>query len=169
MEQQGSLFDRDLENFQRLHAEGAIGVGIVAARGKSTQDQMVKVIHECHVNKRVSSHSDLVRFGLRPKCGKDRWSEKPVKVSRPNGQGNLSPTSLDHPPHMGQTACPIGARCRQSVPAASDRDTCNCGKHGEAGMNDDCRKQQEIQNPAYVRVKPKMAGRELLQTLVSEE
>ena len=36
-------------------------------------------------------------------------------------------------------------------------------------MNDDRRMQQEIQHPAYVRVKPKMAGREFLQTLVSED
>ena len=31
------FFDRDLENFKRLHAEGAISVGIIITRGSSLQ------------------------------------------------------------------------------------------------------------------------------------
>ncbi|HSV23752.1 MAG TPA: BglII/BstYI family type II restriction endonuclease [Xanthobacteraceae bacterium] len=30
-----SFFDRDLENFKRLHADGAISVGIIVMRGHS--------------------------------------------------------------------------------------------------------------------------------------
>ncbi len=60
------FFDRDLENFQRLHAEGAISVGIVVTRGKSLQDQMVQIIHDCAMNNSVSSYEDLVKFGVRP-------------------------------------------------------------------------------------------------------
>ena len=60
------FFDRDLENFQRLHAEGAISVGIVVTRGQSLQDQMVQIIHECALNNGVSSYGDLVKFGVNP-------------------------------------------------------------------------------------------------------
>lgn len=60
------FFDRDLENFQRLHAEGAISVGVVVTRGKSLQEQMVQIVHECAVNNSVSSYEDLVKFGVRP-------------------------------------------------------------------------------------------------------
>lgn len=34
------FFDRDLENFKRLHAEGAISVGVLITRGRSLQDSM---------------------------------------------------------------------------------------------------------------------------------
>ena len=60
------FFDRDLENFQRLHAEGAISVGIVVTRGKSLQDQLVQIIQECAVNNGISNYDDLVKFGINP-------------------------------------------------------------------------------------------------------
>jgi len=60
------FFDRDLENFQRLHAEGAISVGIVITRGQSLQDQMVQIIHDCALNNGVASFGDLTKFGLNP-------------------------------------------------------------------------------------------------------
>lgn len=60
------FFDRDLENFQRLHAEGAISVGIVVTRGKSFQDHMVQIIRECAANNGVSSFDDLAVFGVNP-------------------------------------------------------------------------------------------------------
>jgi hypothetical protein len=34
------FFDRDLENFKRLHAEGAISVGVVLTRGRTLHDSM---------------------------------------------------------------------------------------------------------------------------------
>src|SRR6266581_2745007 len=34
------FFDRDLENFKRLHAEGAISVGVIVTRGTSLQEKM---------------------------------------------------------------------------------------------------------------------------------
>ncbi|MGB6086294.1 MAG: BglII/BstYI family type II restriction endonuclease, partial [Parvibaculum sp.] len=34
------FFDRDLENFKRLHAEGAISVGVIVTRGSALQDRM---------------------------------------------------------------------------------------------------------------------------------
>ncbi|MEX1107354.1 MAG: BglII/BstYI family type II restriction endonuclease [Dongiaceae bacterium] len=38
------FFDRDLENFKRLHAEGAISVGIIITRGSTLQLEMRDII-----------------------------------------------------------------------------------------------------------------------------
>ena len=38
------FFDRDLENFKRLHAEGAISVGVIVTRGVSMQDEMTGLV-----------------------------------------------------------------------------------------------------------------------------
>ena len=70
------FFDRDLENFQRLHAEGAISVGIVVTRGKSLQDQMVQIIHGCAVRNGVSGYADLVKFGVNPTARQRQMVEK---------------------------------------------------------------------------------------------
>ena len=41
------FYDRDLENFHRLHADGAISVGIVVTRGESLQAGMREIMVEC--------------------------------------------------------------------------------------------------------------------------
>jgi hypothetical protein len=46
------FFDRDLENFKRLHAEGGISVGAIVTRGSSLQDDMMELVrrfarHRC--------------------------------------------------------------------------------------------------------------------------
>ena len=41
------FFDRDLENFQRLHAQSAISVGVLITRGASLQDQMFDIVQRC--------------------------------------------------------------------------------------------------------------------------
>ncbi|MFV0360773.1 BglII/BstYI family type II restriction endonuclease [Tropicimonas sp.] len=41
------FFDRDLENFQRLHAQSAISVGILVTRGASLQDDMPGIVRRC--------------------------------------------------------------------------------------------------------------------------
>ena len=38
------FFDRDLENFKRLHADGAISVGVIVTRGRSLHDNMVELV-----------------------------------------------------------------------------------------------------------------------------
>ena len=39
------FFDRDLENFQRLHVDSAISVGIIVTRGRSLQAEMLQIMH----------------------------------------------------------------------------------------------------------------------------
>ena len=60
------FFDRDLENFQRLHSEGAISVGVIVTRGKSLQESLYQIVKDCAVNHGVRSFEDLGKFDLRP-------------------------------------------------------------------------------------------------------
>jgi hypothetical protein len=38
------FFDRDLENFKRLHADGAISAGIIVTRGSTLQGEMLEFV-----------------------------------------------------------------------------------------------------------------------------
>jgi hypothetical protein len=60
------FFDRDLENFKRLHAEGAISVGVVLTRGKSLQEGLRQRIRSFAFNHDIKSFADLVAFGIGP-------------------------------------------------------------------------------------------------------
>jgi len=60
------FYDRDLENFKRLHAEGAIAVGVVVTRGSSLQDELVPMVRRFAEERQVSGLEDLLRFGLNP-------------------------------------------------------------------------------------------------------
>ena len=60
------FFDRDLENFQRLHSEGAISVGIIVTRGESLQDRMVQIVSSCAINHGVGGFEDLEQFDVTP-------------------------------------------------------------------------------------------------------
>lgn len=60
------FFDRDLENFKRLHAEGAISVGVIVTRGASLQDEMVQLVRRFAVEHDLSSTEDLGALGLTP-------------------------------------------------------------------------------------------------------
>lgn len=58
------FFDRDLENFKRLHADGAISVGIIITRGTSMQDAMKEMVHRFAVERGLSSHDAVEAFGM---------------------------------------------------------------------------------------------------------
>ncbi len=60
------FFDRDLENFKRLHAEGAISVGVVVTRGASLQDSMRTLVGQYANDQGISSFEDLEKIGLNP-------------------------------------------------------------------------------------------------------
>ncbi len=56
------FFDRDLENFKRLHGEGAISVGVIVTRGKTLQDEMRSLVLRFVDERRITSFEDLERF-----------------------------------------------------------------------------------------------------------
>jgi Restriction endonuclease BglII len=60
------FFDRDLENFKRLHAEGGISVGVIITRGTSLQDEMPELVRRFAVQKSLSDVAHLNDIGLNP-------------------------------------------------------------------------------------------------------
>jgi Restriction endonuclease BglII len=60
------FFDRDLENFKRLHSDGAISLGIIITRGTSLQDSMWDLVKQFADEKVIDSHADMERIGLNP-------------------------------------------------------------------------------------------------------
>lgn len=60
------FYDRDLENFKRLHAEGAISVGIIVTRGRSLHDNMQDLVLRFFDERQVQSFDDLLKWGYDP-------------------------------------------------------------------------------------------------------
>jgi hypothetical protein len=60
------FFDRDLENFKRLHADGAISLGIIITRGAALQDSLRGLVRRFADENSVNSHDDMERIGLNP-------------------------------------------------------------------------------------------------------
>jgi len=60
------FFDRDLENFKRLHAEGAISVGVIVTRGVTLQDHMLELVQRFALEHDVTSNERLLELGLNP-------------------------------------------------------------------------------------------------------
>ncbi|MBF0332013.1 MAG: restriction endonuclease [Alphaproteobacteria bacterium] len=53
------FYDRDLENFKRLHAEAAISVGIILTRGTTLQDNIKDAVLRFARDQNVTSYDDL--------------------------------------------------------------------------------------------------------------
>jgi hypothetical protein len=60
------FFDRDLENFKRLHAEGAISVGVIVTRGTTLQAELVPIVRRFAAQRGFSSIDDVQAIGLNP-------------------------------------------------------------------------------------------------------
>ena len=60
------FFDRDLENFKRLHSEGAISVGIILTRGEALQNSMQDYVRRFVQEEEIQGFSDLEKFGYSP-------------------------------------------------------------------------------------------------------
>lgn len=66
------FFDRDLENFQRLHADGAISVGIVVTRGRSLQTNIRDILIVCAKANNLHSTADFRRLGIKEPTANQR-------------------------------------------------------------------------------------------------
>lgn len=60
------FYDRDLENFKRLHAEGAISVGIIVTRGTSLHSGVWDFVNRFAIDQHITSFADLERLGIVP-------------------------------------------------------------------------------------------------------
>lgn len=74
------FFDRDLENFKRLHADGGISLGVIITRGATLQDSMRELVRRFAADNNVNSHDDMKRIGLNPTARQIREVMK--RVSR---------------------------------------------------------------------------------------
>jgi Restriction endonuclease BglII len=60
------FFDRDLENFKRLHVDGAISVGIIITRGRSLHENMRTLVRRFVDERQIGSLEDIKRWGYEP-------------------------------------------------------------------------------------------------------
>ena len=66
------FFDRDLENFQRLHAISAISLGVIVTRGASLQNALLPRIMGWMAEHELSSEEDLARLGISARTAAQR-------------------------------------------------------------------------------------------------
>src|SRR5437016_11530574 len=60
------FFDRDLENFKRLHGDGAISAGIIVTRGRSLHDGMRALVGRFYDERQIQSFESLKQWGYEP-------------------------------------------------------------------------------------------------------
>ncbi|MEQ8826742.1 MAG: BglII/BstYI family type II restriction endonuclease, partial [Parvibaculum sp.] len=60
------FFDRDLENFKRLHAEGVISVASIITRGSTMQSEILARIEQFATDNGIKDFSDLERLEIDP-------------------------------------------------------------------------------------------------------
>lgn len=60
------FYDRDLENFKRLHADGAISVGVIITRGRTLHEGMRDLVGRFFDQRKIGSLEDLEHWGYNP-------------------------------------------------------------------------------------------------------
>lgn len=60
------FYDRDLENYKRLHADGAISVGVIITRGKSLHNGMRALVRRFLDERQLQDLESLVEWGYEP-------------------------------------------------------------------------------------------------------
>lgn len=60
------FYDRDLENYKRLHADGAISVGLIVTRGKSLHDNMRALVRRFLDERQIQNLDDIREWGYDP-------------------------------------------------------------------------------------------------------
>lgn len=60
------FFDRDLENFKRLHADGAISVGVIVTRGRSLHENMLGLVRRFLDEREIDSFDGMREWGYEP-------------------------------------------------------------------------------------------------------
>lgn len=60
------FFDRDLENYKRLHAEGAISIGVLITRGTTLQRSIPKLVTQFLTDNDIEGFEKLESYGYTP-------------------------------------------------------------------------------------------------------
>ncbi|HEY5712766.1 MAG TPA: BglII/BstYI family type II restriction endonuclease [Allosphingosinicella sp.] len=76
------FFDRDLENFKRLHADGAISIGLIVTRGRSLHENMRALVRRFLDERQIEDLDAVREWGYEPtsrqrKAITDRISRTP--------------------------------------------------------------------------------------------
>ncbi|MBK7495211.1 MAG: restriction endonuclease [Candidatus Omnitrophica bacterium] len=73
------FFDRDLENFKRLHADGVISVGSIITRGESLQSALRREIADFAIKQDMKNIGELFKFyaPTSRQIEKLNWQRKP--------------------------------------------------------------------------------------------
>lgn len=72
------FYDRDLEGFKRLHAEGAISIGVIVTRGQSLQRDMQGLVRRFADESEIEGFEDLARFDYVPTTRQKKAIEERV-------------------------------------------------------------------------------------------
>ncbi|MBN1996162.1 restriction endonuclease [candidate division KSB1 bacterium] len=56
------FYDRDLDNFKRLHAEGVISIGVIITRGQSLQNAFCELIEKFAITKKITNIEELKKY-----------------------------------------------------------------------------------------------------------
>jgi hypothetical protein len=60
------FYDRDLENFKRLHADGAISVGVIVTRGRALHERMKLLVRRFLDERNINAFDDMKIWGYDP-------------------------------------------------------------------------------------------------------
>jgi hypothetical protein len=60
------FYDRDLENFKRLHADGAISLGVIVTRGRSLHENMRSLVRRFLDERKIATLDDMKQWGYEP-------------------------------------------------------------------------------------------------------
>ncbi len=66
------FFDRDLENFQRLHSQSVISLGVIVTRGASLQGNLVTLVQDCLTKHNIECEDDLSVFEMKDRTARQR-------------------------------------------------------------------------------------------------
>lgn len=76
------FFDRDLENYKRLHADGAISLGVVVTRGRTLHSNMRNLVLRFIEERQIRSISELKQWGYEPTSKQRAAIDKRMKRSK---------------------------------------------------------------------------------------
>lgn len=77
------FFDRDLENFKRLHAEGAISLGGIITRGSRIQAAMFDNVLAFGMSRAIQNYDNLLELDLSPTRPQRNQIDRQVLAGRP--------------------------------------------------------------------------------------
>lgn len=114
------FFDRDLENFQRLHAQGAISLGILVTRGAHLQAALVSIVEQALRREGIMDVADLEAWGVKERTTRQMKNlngllERQTPFARAFAQSFVSDKYGMATTHwhklMDRIACGVGNPC----------------------------------------------------------